>query len=47
MAELFGFSINRSKKDTGGEQVFTTPTPDDGPRDVAGPLYTSDAADDS
>ena len=28
MAELFGFSINRSKKETGGEQVFTTPTPD-------------------
>ena len=36
MAELFGFSINRSKKDTGGEQVFTTPTPDDGTIDVAG-----------
>ena len=36
MAELFGFSINRSKKDTGGEQVFTTPTPDDGAIDVAG-----------
>ena len=36
MAELFGFSINRSKKDTGGEQVFTTPTPDDGAIDIAG-----------
>ena len=36
MAELFGFSINRSKKDTGGEQVFTTPTPYDGAIDVAG-----------
>jgi len=36
MAELFGFTINRSKKDTGGEQVFTTPTPDDGAIDVAG-----------
>ena len=36
MAELFGFSINRSKKDTGGEQVFTTPTPNDGAIDVAG-----------
>jgi hypothetical protein len=36
MAELFGFSINRSKKETGGEQVFTTPTPDDGAIDVAG-----------
>ena len=36
MAELFGFSINRSKKDTGGDQVFTTPTPDDGAIDVAG-----------
>jgi len=36
MAELFGFSINRTKKETGGEQVFTTPTPDDGAIDVAG-----------
>ena len=36
MAELFGFSINRAKKETGGEQVFTTPTPDDGAIDVAG-----------
>ena len=36
MAELFGFTINRAKKETGGEQVFTTPTPDDGAIDVAG-----------
>jgi len=36
MAELFGFTINRIKKDTGGEQVFTTPTPDDGAIDIAG-----------
>ena len=36
MAELFGFTINRVKKDTGGEQVFTTPTPDDGAIDIAG-----------
>ncbi len=36
MAELFGFTINRANKETGGEQVFTTPTPDDGAIDVAG-----------
>jgi len=36
MAELFGFSINRTKKETGGEQIFTTPTPDDGTIDIAG-----------
>ena len=36
MAELFGFTITRVKKDTGGEQVFTTPTPDDGAIDIAG-----------
>ena len=36
MAELFGFRIERSKKDEGGGQTFTTPTPDDGTMDVAG-----------
>ena len=36
MAELFGFSIQRSKKDSGGEITFSTPTPDDGTIDVAG-----------
>ena len=36
MAELFGFQIQRSKKDTGSEKTFTTPTPDDGTWDVAG-----------
>ena len=34
MAELFGFSIKRTK-DTGGES-FTTPTPDDGSTEIAG-----------
>ena len=36
MAELFGFSIQRSNKDKGGERTFSTPTPDDGTIDVAG-----------
>ena len=36
MAELFGFTIQRSAKDTGGERTFSTPTPDDGTIDVAG-----------
>ena len=36
MAELFGFSIQKSKKDSGGEITFSTPTPDDGTIDVAG-----------
>ncbi|ANS04762.1 capsid assembly protein [uncultured Mediterranean phage] len=36
MAELFGFSIQRSAKDSGGETSFSTPTPDDGTIDVAG-----------
>ncbi|SVC26007.1 uncharacterized protein METZ01_LOCUS278861, partial [marine metagenome] len=36
MAELFGFTIQRSSKDTGGEKSFSTPTPDDGTIDVAG-----------
>ena len=36
MAELFGFSIQRSTKDSGGEKTFSTPTPDDGTIDVAG-----------
>ena len=36
MAELFGFSIQRATKDTGGERTFSTPTPDDGTIDVAG-----------
>ena len=36
MAELFGYSIQRSNKDKGGEKTFSTPTPDDGTIDVAG-----------
>jgi hypothetical protein len=37
MAELFGFSIQRSAKDSGGETTsFSTPTSDDGTIDVAG-----------
>ena len=36
MAELFGFRIQRSKKDEGGETTFSTPTPDDGTIDIAG-----------
>ncbi len=36
MAELFGFTIQRSNKDRGGEVSFSTPTPDDGTIDVAG-----------
>ena len=36
MAELFGFSIQRSAKDSGGEPSFSTPTPEDGTIDVAG-----------
>ena len=36
MAELFGFTIQRSNKDKGGGTTFSTPTPDDGTIDVAG-----------
>ena len=36
MAELFGFRIERSKKDQGAGTSFSTPTPDDGTIDVAG-----------
>ena len=36
MAELFGFSIQRANKDSGGERTFSTPTPDDGTIDIAG-----------
>ena len=36
MAELFGFSIQRSKKEEGSEITFTAPTPDDGSIEVAG-----------
>lgn len=36
MAELFGFKIERSSKDSGGETTFSTPTSDDGTIDVAG-----------
>jgi hypothetical protein len=36
MAELFGFTIQRSTKDSGGGKTFSTPTPDDGTIDVAG-----------
>ncbi len=36
MAELFGFRIERPKKDGGSEVSFATPTSDDGTIDVAG-----------
>ena len=36
MAELFGFRIERPKKDEGSESSFTSPTPDDGTIEVAG-----------
>ena len=36
MAELFGFSIQRSKKEKGSEVTFTAPSPDDGSIEVAG-----------
>ena len=39
MAELFGFQIQRAKKDTGltnTSKTFTTPTPDDGSIEVVG-----------
>ena len=45
MAELFGFRIQRSKKDEGGETTFSTPTPDDGTIDVAGGGFFSSVLD--
>ena len=36
MAELFGFSIQRSKKDEGSEVTFTTPDSDDGAIEISG-----------
>ena len=36
MAELFGFSIQRSKKDKGSEVTFTTPDSDDGSIEISG-----------
>jgi len=36
MAELFGFSIQRSKKDKGSEVTFTTPDSDDGAIEISG-----------
>ena len=36
MAELFGFSIERSKKDKGSEVTFTTPDSDDGSIEISG-----------
>ena len=36
MAELFGFRIERPKKDEGSIPSFTAPTPDDGTLDMAG-----------
>ena len=52
MAELFGFSITRSKKTADPKQSFTQPQADDGTQTIAAGgyfgclLYTSDAADD-
>jgi hypothetical protein len=45
MAELFGFSIQRATKDSGGERTFSTPTPDDGTIDVAGGGFFSQILD--
>ena len=36
MAELFGFSIQRSKRDKGSEVTFTTPDSDDGSIEISG-----------
>ena len=37
MAELFGFSIQKAKKDQGlSGKTFTDPTPDDGAIEIAG-----------
>ena len=36
MAELFGFNIQRSKKDKGSEVTFTTPDSDDGSIEISG-----------
>ena len=37
MAELFGFTIQKAKKDMGPrEKTFTDPTPDDGAIEIAG-----------
>ena len=36
MAELFGFSIQKSTKDKGGGKTFTSPAPDDGAIDISG-----------
>ena len=36
MAELFGFTIHRASKDSGGGRTFSVPTSDDGTIDVAG-----------
>ncbi|MDP7368202.1 MAG: portal protein [Candidatus Pacebacteria bacterium] len=36
MAELFGFTIQRSSKERDGEKTFSIPTPDDGTVDVVG-----------
>ncbi len=36
MAELFGFSIQKAKKDGADERSFVSPTPDDGSIEVAG-----------
>ena len=37
MAELFGFSIKKSSKESGpNEKTFVSPTPDDGSIEVAG-----------
>ena len=36
MAELLGFSIQKSTKDKGGGKTFTSPAPDDGAIDISG-----------
>ena len=45
MAELFGFKIERTPKDSGGEKTFSTPTPDDGTIDVGGGGFYSQILD--
>ena len=46
MAELFGFTIQKAKKDMGPrEKTFTDPTPDDGAIEVAGGGFFSSVLD--
>ena len=44
MAELFGFTIQKSIKDDGGERTFSVPTSDDAGRSEALSLLIVDEA---